>query len=184
MCRLILTALLLVAALAARAAGPGPDDAAADNGSRARFVWGADFGSSIDLSAQDMSSVDFSASFGMRRTWIKFLGVGAAVNVMVSNSCRTYPVYAVLRTDFSSRMRLLFMDVRAGAAMNYLPDNVSQTGAYASLGVGVNLAVSRKFQSYIMAGYTFIDVRDVVSDGRVTPYDSRHMAVVRLGVSF
>ena len=38
---------------------------------KVRFAWGADLGSSIDMSANDMSSIDLSLAFGMRRGWIE-----------------------------------------------------------------------------------------------------------------
>ena len=63
---------------------------------KVRFAWGADLGSSIDMSANDMSSIDLSLAFGMRRGWINFLGVGAQGNIMISNSYRSFPFFSII----------------------------------------------------------------------------------------
>lgn len=151
---------------------------------RVKFSWGAEFASSIDLSGHDMSSIDFSAYFGLRYRWLNLAGVGAGVNIMVSNSCRTYPIFAVFRTDFSPIVKIMFLELRGGMALNYLPDNVSQQAPYASASVGFNLARSSKFRSYILAGYTYISRKDVVTEDRTHDYSSLSMASIRLGVAF
>ncbi len=103
---------------------------------------------------------------------------------MVSNSCRMYPIFAAFRTSFSNRPQIVFIDVRGGVALNYLPHDVTQTGGYGSLGVGFNLARGRSFQSYLVAGYTFVERRDVVGETGFQPYDPLNYAGIRLGVIF
>ncbi|HRN04551.1 MAG TPA: hypothetical protein PLL05_05795, partial [Muribaculaceae bacterium] len=77
------------------------------------FAWGADINGSVDLSEHDMSSLGIEAMFGIEYRWIRFLGIGAQADVMVSNSSRSFPLTLNFRTDFSSsRRRLLFMDIR------------------------------------------------------------------------
>lgn len=151
---------------------------------RVRFSWGAELASSIDLSGHDMSSIDFNAYFGLRYKWLDFAGIGAGANIMVSNSCRTYPVFAVVRSDFSRFKKIMFLDLRGGLALNYLPENMSQRAPYASLSVGFNLARSSKFRSYILAGYTYIGRKDIVTEQRTHEYPSLSMASIRLGVAF
>lgn len=176
--RYIIAILTLVSALCVRAEQP------VEVIDKTLFTWGAECGSTIDMSAHDMSSVDFNASFGLRRNWLSFVGVGAGANVMVSGSYRSYPLFAVLRTDFSRFTRLLFMDVRAGVSVNYLDNNQSQTGAYASVALGVNLAKGRTFRSYILAGYAYYGRKDIVLEEVVMPYEPLHTAFIRLGVAF
>ncbi|MDE6287363.1 MAG: hypothetical protein K2M00_01095 [Muribaculaceae bacterium] len=171
--------ILMALPLIARAASEGDEVS-----SKTRFAWGAEAGSSIDLSGNDMSSIDFNATVGLSRGWISFLGAGVGADIMVSNSCRTYPMFALFRTDFSKRVKLLFMDVRVGAALNYLPNNVSQTTPYVSLNLGINLATGKTFRSYVLAGYTYIDRKDVTRDERVIPYEPLHLATIRLGIAF
>ncbi len=151
---------------------------------RVCFAWGAELASSVDLSGHDMSSIDFNAYLGLRYRWLSLAGVGAGANIMVSNSCRTYPVFAVVRTDFSRYVKLLFLDFRGGLALNYLPDNVSQQAPYAAASIGFNLARSSKFRSYVLFGYTFIGRKDVASEEMTTEYPSLSMVSVRLGVAF
>lgn len=148
------------------------------------FAWGAEAGSSIDMSGSDMSSIDFNASFGMRYKWINYMGLGLGANIMIANSCRTYPLFVVFRTDFSQLFKIVFLDIRGGLALNYLPGNVSQRGAYASASIGFNLAKGKTFRSYITAGYTFVSRKDVAVDERITPYDPVSSASIRLGIAF
>lgn len=155
-----------------------------DDPRRVAFSWGAEAGTSIDMSEHDMSSVDFNAAFGLRYRWINFAGVGAGAHIMVSNSCRTYPIFAVFRTDFSGRIKFLFLDLRGGAALNFLPDNVNQTDAYGAVAVGFMLSTGKTFRSYITAGYTYIGRRDVAYGERIVEYGALSLATIRLGISF
>lgn len=149
-----------------------------------RFSWGADAGTSVDLSGQDMSSIDISASFGLTTRWLNFVGVGAGAHVMISNSCRSYPIFAIVRTDFSRILRPMFIDIRGGIALNYLPGDITQTGGYISPSLGFRLAFGKTFRSYITAGYTFIDRRNTIVDGIPTRFKPMQMATMRLGVKF
>ena len=171
----------------------GETDTAATRG---HFTWGACAGSSIDMSGNDMASVDIAAMFGYRRGWLKFLGVGAEMDIMVNNSCRSFPIYACLRTNFRRRPSLLFLDTRLGISVNYLPDDYSQTGAYGFIGIGFNLARGKKFASHMVIGYTYKERKDY-SVLYNSPHDdsaeptletlrtkSLHMATVRLGITF
>ena len=167
----------------APAASPSPRPTA--DAVKASFAWGAEAGSSIDMSANDMSSIDISASFGYKRGWIKFLGIGAAMDIMVSNSSRSFPIFASFKTNFRKRPSLVFMDLRAGVAVNYLPNDYQQTGAYSYVGLGINLARGRKFSSYVTIGYTFKDFHRIETRaGSFISLDDLHMASVRLGVTF
>ena len=149
-----------------------------------RFAWGEEFGSTIDLSGHEMSSVDFNASAGISYDWINFAGIGVGANIMVANSSRTYPIYADIRTDFSQFVKLIFLDVRAGVALNYLEDDISQAGAYVSPSVGFNLASGTTFRSYITVGYTYISRKDVVRNDMTYHFTPLSMATVRLGIAF
>lgn len=151
---------------------------------KTKFAWGAEFGSSVDLSAHDMSSIDFNAGFGVSHGWLSLAGIGAGANIMVSNSCRTYPIFAIFRTGFSNKPGLLFMDLRGGVALNYLTDNLSKTSPYASVGLGFNLARGRTFQSYLVAGYTYNGRGDVETPEIKRHYQPLHYAGIRLGITF
>lgn len=148
------------------------------------FAWGAEFGSTIDMSGHQMSSIDFNAAAGISYKWLSFAGIGVGANIVVSNSCRTYPVFVLLRTDFSKWVKLLFLDFRAGVALNYLEDNSHQAGAYISPSVGFNLATGKNFRSYLSLGYTYISRNDYNSGDNIIKCRPLSMATVRLGLSF
>ncbi len=104
------------------------------------FVWGADLGGGIDLSSHDMSTLNLDAYFGYRGGIVDALGVGAAINMMVNNSNRAFPVYALFRSSFRTAPSLCFFDLRGGIVFNNLSDNTTRSGLYLSPGIGVNLA--------------------------------------------
>ncbi len=149
------------------------------------FAWGAETGGSIDMSSNDMSSIDISAYFGYKRGGIKFIGIGAAMDIMVSNSARSFPIYLGFKTNFRRRQSLVFMDLRIGFAENYLPNDYQQAGAYSFLGLGINLARGRKFSSYTLIGYTYKGFQDIeTSAGEIIKLGDLHMASLRLGITF
>lgn len=148
------------------------------------FAWGADAGASIDLSGNDMSTVDIDLNFGMRRGWINFLGVGAQADIMVSNSCRSYPIYLNFRTNFSNRPTLLFWDLKGGVSLNYLEHNHRQTGVYGSTGLGVNLAHSDKFSSHLVLAYTYRQRKTLEGPEMTHYFHSISYASVKIGVTF
>lgn len=154
------------------------------SGNGARFTWGASFGSDIDLTGNDKSDVSLDAYFGVRLPAVQILGVGAGIDVPVSNSCRSYPVYAILRTNFLKRPSLCFLDARGGLSVNLLEYNHKQTGGYASVGVGFQLASSSKFSSHLILAYSFFSRNDYSHGEECVKVNDLHMATMRIGISF
>lgn len=175
------------------------------------FAWGIDAGSAVDLTANDMTSVNIHGYFGYKGSWVRFLGVGAGINTMISNSSRSYPIYAMFRTSFSKQPQLCFMDLRGGIAFNNILNYPSQTDPFGSIGIGITLAHSRKFSSHLIVSYDFMPIRAFtlyrtveetapvpgeVFDGeettttttRLEPYrqtfPNLHYASIRIGCSF
>ena len=105
------------------------------------FTWGADIGSSIDISGNDMSSIDIDAYFGYKNAVIRTLGIGAGIKSAIGNSYTAIPVYAILRTSFTSKPTLCFLDLRLGYSFNTLTDDVNQNSFYGSAGLGFNLSL-------------------------------------------
>lgn len=162
---------------------------ASDNGNRqvegwSHFTWGAEVAGAIDLTSHDMSTINLDAYFGYRNSWIEMLGVGAEVNMMVSNSVRAFPVYGVFRTDFSRRRQLLFMDLRAGVVINNINNSTEQTRAYVSPGIGINLAGSNTFQSYLILSYVYNGMKPFYRGSEYNDIDGLSMACLRLGIRF
>lgn len=162
------------------------DDTAAPSGKKSKihFAWGADAGASIDMTANDMSSIDFNIAFGIRRGWINFLGVGAGADICVTNSTRAYPIFAEFRTGFTEKPSLLFWDLRGGIAYNYLEHNHEQVGVYANTGVGIHLARSSKFASYLSLAYTFRQRKKIVGTEMTHDFRNLHFVTARIGVTF
>lgn len=149
------------------------------------FAWGADIGTSVDVSGNDMSTLNLDAFFGYKNSAIDILGVGAAVNMMVSNSCRAFPLYAIVRTSFRSAPSLCFMDMRAGCVIDNLSDGTKQTGFYVSPAVGFNLAISKSFKSYITVGYVYNGMKPFGGEyGATEIKNGLHMVTARFGVTF
>lgn len=153
---------------------------------RTVFAWGADAGASIDMTGSDMSDINFSAQFGLKRGWINFLGIGLGADLTTANSCRSYDIFADFRTNFVNRPTLLFWPVRLGASLNYLEHNHEQTGFYGSTGIGINLARGKKYCSYMIVGYTFRERRYIESEDGSMSHDFKnlHYATVKIGITF
>lgn len=159
--------LFLITALQSFAQAPASDretiiaDQSDSNSTLGHFTWGADLGTSIDMTANDMSSIDLTGYFGYKGAWIRFAGIGAGINSMISNSSRNYPIYAMLRTSFSPTPQLCFLDLRAGISVNNISTLPSQTGFYGSIGIGFTLAKGKKFSSHVILSYNYLPLRPV-----------------------
>lgn len=157
---------------------------AQENAKQSHFTWGIDLGSSIDMRGEEMTNINLDAFFGYKNDYFKVLGIGAELDIMTGNSSRSIPVYAIMRTSFLPGQHQLFGDFRAGISMNDVYDFKSQTGAYASAGLGITLAKGSTFRSHLIVGYTFIGRSDFdLADG-VYHCPDLHFATLRLGISF
>lgn len=178
--RIYLILTLLALAIGTCAAQP----AVTPEKPKVTFAWGGDAGASIDMSGNDMSSIDLALAFGLKRGWINFLGVGAQADIAVSNSCRSYPLFLLFRTNFTDRPTRLFWELKGGASLNYLEHNHRQTGAYGSTGVGIRLASGKNFSSHLVLAYTFLQRRRIVGVEMTHDFTDLHLASVRIGVTF
>ena len=182
--------LIAILLLALASIIPSYAQAAEEDAPKAlRFAWGADLNSSVDLSQNDMTNIGIDAYFGISLPAVEMLGVGVGANVPVSNSRYSYPIFAILRTNFSSRPSLCFLDLRPGISINNRIDSRQQTGAYVSAGVGIQLASTRSFRSHLILGYTFTsqgDFTTTATDGSdlVLHAPDLHFATLRLGITF
>lgn len=114
------------------------------------FTWGAELGSSIDMTGHDMSTLDADVVLGYKNKWIRTLGVGAGIHRAFGTGDNFIPVYAVFRTSFTSRPSNFFMNMKLGYSFNSFHDSPIFGDTSASLGAGINLAMSRTFQSHII----------------------------------
>jgi len=149
-----------------------------------KFAWGADLAASVDMSGHDMSAIGIDAMFGMQWQWVRFFGVGAQADVMVSNSSRTFPLTVNFRTDFSRRERLVFLDVRGGMALSYFDHDRNETNPYVSGGIGVTLAKSKTFSSHVIASYTWLGQKECYIGETLRSCPGISYVSIRLGVMF
>lgn len=148
------------------------------------FVWGADLGSSIDMSGQDLTAIDLDAHFGYKGDYIRFAGLGAGIRMMVSNSSRCYPVYAMFRSSFTCNPSLCFAQLKLGVSFNNFYTDTYQRDFYGSLGLGFTLATGRSFSSHIVLSYDYMPVRRKYVPEAVSPLSDIHYATISIGVSF
>lgn len=119
------------------------------------FTWGAEFGTSIDMSGYDSSTFNVDAMVGYRGTYFKLAGFGAGIHRSMGSGDNYIPLYAIMRTSFSKIKRLFFMNLKVGYSFNTIGDAPTFGDVNASLGGGINLASGKSFQSYLILGYEF-----------------------------
>lgn len=119
------------------------------------FSWGAEIGSSIDVSGYDSSTFNVDAVIGYKNNYFKIAGIGIGIHRALGTGDNYVPVYAVMRTSFSKRPRLFFFSLKAGYSFNTIGDAPTFGDVNASIGAGINLAMSRRFQTHIILSYEF-----------------------------
>lgn len=148
------------------------------------FAWGLDVASSIDLTGNSMTSIDIEGYFGYKNSFFQALGVGASVNMAMNNSSRSYPVFAIIRTSFSTRPQLCFFELKAGVSFNDIYSYTHQTGIYIEPAIGIRLASGRSWSSHFTLGYKFITRKDFAYDEGIYGCPNLSMASVGIGISF
>lgn len=167
---------------------PASDGVASDGPSESAFIrhfaWGASLGSSIDMTGQDMTAVDIDAFFGYKGDYIRFAGMGAGIRMMVSNSSRSYPVYAMLRTSFTKSPSFLYLELKGGVGFTNLYTDIYQRNFVGGITIGFTLAHSRTFSSNFSLGYEYMPLSNGKIDGVDTRFSDLHYASIRIGASF
>lgn len=148
------------------------------------FTWGVDAGSSIDVSGNDLSSLDMEAFFGYKNDIIQALGVGVGLHSALGNSNSMIPAFALCRVNLRSYKPLLFVETRIGYSFNSLNTAVKQDGVYSSVGIGFNLYMSKKVKSHIALLYSYSGLKADSSEGYVKYAHSLSAMSIRIGVSF
>lgn len=150
-----------------------------------KFAWGADIGTSIDLTGHDMSTINLDANFGYANGVLQMVGVGVGAHMMASNSCRAFPIYAILQTNFRQKPSLCFLDMRFGLAIDNVDNDSRQTVPYINPAVGFNLAGNKNFQSYMRIGYMYNGMKSFGPESnRTTIKGGLSMVNVSIGISF
>ncbi|MDE5572238.1 MAG: hypothetical protein K2N08_00280 [Muribaculaceae bacterium] len=177
--RLLLSFILFTAVLTAGAASPKENYF-----NKKGFAWGLGLCSAIDMTGEGMSSIDIDGYFGYKNSFFQALGIGASINMALSNSSRSYPIYAIIRTSFSTTPKLLFFEIRGGISTNELYSYTTQTGLYLHPSVGIRLASGKSWSSHFTLGYKFISRKDFSYDEGIYRCPDLSMGVVGIGISF
>lgn len=173
--RVIIAVMMLWAAALAAVPAMRADDSARQ-WPQYHFAWGADVASSVDMTGQDLSTFNISAALGYKCRAVQLVGVGGSMEMGVGGSVRSFPVYALVRTPFTTRPSRCFLELRAGWAFTQLADDLSRDGAYGSAGLGINLAMARNFRSHILLSYTYHHL--------TSPYKDVHGVTAGIGINF
>lgn len=151
---------------------------------KSHFTWGAEFGSSIDMSARNMSTFDIDVNIGYKNAYIKVAGIGAGLHRGISSGLNFIPVYALIRTSFRKQPSLFFLNALAGYSFNRIPGSNVHGDIIASLGCGINLTQSRHAKSFIIlsAASRYFDKKHE----ELTGIDTRSIVMARLqiGINF
>lgn len=148
------------------------------------FTWGGEVGASIDMSGYDTSTFDLDLVFGYKNQLLKILGIGAGVHRAFGTGDNFIPVYVVLRTSFTKQPKPFFLSFKAGYSFNTMGDAPTFGDTTASLGAGLNLAVSRKFRSHIILAYTFRHFNARNKSAVAIDADNISLATLTFGVNF
>lgn len=148
------------------------------------FTWGAETGASLDLLGNDMSTLDADIFFGYKNPLIKTLGVGAGIHRAFGTGTNFIPVYALLRIGFSRTKNLCFLNAKAGYSFNSIAGEGSRGGLKGSLGLGFNLAQSRRFHSHIIISYGFFRLDNSIITQAGSEVRDISLAQLTFGVNF
>ncbi len=119
------------------------------------FTWGAEVGSSIDCTAHNMSTFDIDVLLGYKNPFLQLAGVGVGVHRSIYEGTNYVPLYAVIRTDFRSKPSPCFMHIQGGYSFNTFKDSPTFGDISGSIGLGINLSLSKIARSYLIIGGGF-----------------------------
>ncbi len=119
------------------------------------FTWGAEAGSSLDMTSHDMSSFDVDVLLGYKNSFLKMVGIGGGIHRSIHTGNNFIPVYAVIRTGFRDKPTPLFMNLQAGYSFNTIDGTKSSGNFYGAMGLGVNLQQTRVAKTYVIASLAY-----------------------------
>lgn len=119
------------------------------------FMAGLELSTSLDLSGTDLSTFNADLLMGYRKKVIQLLGVSMGIHKSLGSHDCFIPLQVIFRTGFTSRPTPVFMQFSAGYSFNTISRSPMFGDFIATLGCGVNLVQTRKFQSNIVAAFGF-----------------------------
>lgn len=148
-----------------------------------KFTWGAEAGTGIDMGGDNMSTLNLRALVAYSGPYLELAGIGAGVDMVMSNSTRTFPIYAIVRSSFSRAPKLLFAELRGGIAVSQVPSFADQTKPFIQPGVGIHLATGATFSSYLTLSYTYNGF-SYYGDKADTIVTGLNLATIAIGITF
>lgn len=148
------------------------------------FTWGAELGSSIDMGGHDMSTFDLDFILGYKNSFIRTVGVGAGVHKAFGNGSTFIPVYLLFRSSFTSKPSLFFLHFKAGYSFNTIQDSDMFGDVVASIGLGINLAMTKKCMTHIIVGYGFRHFTKKHQESVSLGTQNINLAQLSFGISF
>lgn len=148
------------------------------------FSWGAEVGSSIDLTSHNLTTFDVNLNCGYRNKIFQLIGIGFGVQRSIGNSNTFIPFYGVLRTSFRSKPSNFFFNLKAGYSFNTLSSSDSKGGFLLSTGCGMVLKRTRFLTSYIMLAYGFYHINEHTVNDLKLEINHVDFAQIAFGISF
>ncbi len=148
------------------------------------FTWGAEAGSSLDMTSHDLSTFDADVLIGFKNSFIKIVGFGAGIHRSIHSGNNMIPVYAVFRSSFRSKPSLCFLNLQAGYSFNTYGDSKTMSDLYGALGIGVNLQKTSKASSYVILSLACQHLNDKNKES--INFDTNYILFAKLmiGVTF
>lgn len=152
--------------------------------SGSHFTWGAEVGASVDMDGNNLSTFDLDAVLGYKNKYLKIVGVGAGIHRALGSGNMFIPVYALIRTSFRQKPSLFFLNFRTGYSFNTIGDSPIFGDFSTAAGLGINLAMSRKFQSHIIISYVYRHFSSRNQDVARLSINNSNLAQISFGVNF
>ncbi len=148
------------------------------------FTWGAEAGSSLDMTSHDLSTFDADVLIGFKNSFIKIVGFGAGLHRSIHSGNNMIPVYAVFRSSFRSKPSLCFLNLQAGYSFNTYGDSKTMSDLYGALGLGINLQKTSKASSYVILSLACQHLND--KNKEAVKFDTNYILFAKLmiGVTF
>lgn len=149
------------------------------------FTWGAELGSSIDLTSHDLSTFDVDVLLGYRNEMIALAGIGSGLHRSIHSGNHFVPLYGIFRTSFTKRPSILFMNLQAGYSFNTISDYGTVGDFSASVGLGINLQRKKSFRTYFVVSLAY-QYYSETNEYKIKEIDTNHIFFTRLvfGVNF
>lgn len=149
------------------------------------FAWGAEIGSSIDLTSHNMTTFDANIYAGWRGGPIQMLGIGVGLQRSVGNSTTFVPIYGMVRTSFRSAPSIFFLDLKIGYSFNTISNGGNSKGGFLlSPSLGIVLKRTSKLSSYVLLGYGFYHINERQVDDLQLDINHIDFAKIGLGITF